>query len=106
MKIWKITEDILTVGSMGTIPCHVGTWGDRGGARLFRDGKGGPAAPDVPTPVRFRIIDDDGEVYYHGEMTAELADSCDILLPLDDFATPNDGATDLEIMRDGEWILV
>lgn len=108
MKAWKITKDLMAEAYSDQN--HTGTWGNFYGTCLIRDGKvkgvtqkGESVCPDVPMPVKFRITDDDGEVYYHGEMTAELADSYDVLRPLDDFATPNDGATTMEFMKDGKW---
>jgi hypothetical protein len=40
---------------------------------------------------RFRILDDDGEIYYEGRSNSD--DDENALAPLDDFATPNAGAT-------------
>jgi hypothetical protein len=47
----------------------------------------------------FRLYDDDGELYYSGRMSVE----CDFE-PLDDYGTPNSGATRIDILNDnGEW---
>jgi len=43
--------------------------------------------------TEFRIYDDDGELYYEGIMN----EHCEGLDPLDDFGTPNAGATELRI---------
>lgn len=112
MLAWKITKDCMTVGSMGTVPNHTGTWGNENGVCLIRNGKvkgvthkGESVCPatDEQLTVKFRITDDDGELYYEGQMTPELADSEQILRPIDDFATPNDGAPNLQILNKGVW---
>jgi len=113
MKVWKIDADILAVGAIGTNPNHAGTWGNENGTCLIRDGKvrgvthkdesNCPAGDDILT-VRFRIKDDDGELYYEGRMTAELSGSDEVFRPLNDFATPNDGATSLEIYNNAKRI--
>ncbi|WP_230683083.1 hypothetical protein, partial [Streptococcus pneumoniae] len=46
---------------------------------------------------KFRLLNDDGDIDYEGIMTHELADSPDILAPLDDFAMPNVGSTTLQL---------
>lgn len=47
-------------------------------------------------PVKFRLLDDDGCVYYYGVMSE---DAC--FDPLDDFGTPNAGCTCIELFT--EW---
>lgn len=54
---------------------------------------------------KFRIRDDDGELYYEGIMviTPEEGDEAEFR-PLDDFGKPNAGATEIEYEReDGTW---
>jgi hypothetical protein len=46
-----------------------------------------------PTPFPFEIYDDDGILYYTGFSSDH--DSEDAFAPLDDFAQPNDGATEI-----------
>jgi len=49
---------------------------------------------------KFRMLDDDGEVYYDG-----LCDSCDdenALGPLDDFGEPNAGCTTIQYFVKGK----
>lgn len=98
---WKIDKDLISGPVIpGTIAQtnEAGTWGDLEGVRRHINGKGRPCTiPDSEFTVPFRIKDGDEEIYYEGRMTHALADSCEILRPLDDFATPNAGATDLEI---------
>lgn len=53
--------------------------------------------------ARFRILDDDGIPYYEGYCWT--SDGNLDFGPLDDFGTPNAGATELQYMNDetGEW---
>lgn len=46
----------------------------------------------------FRMLDDDGEVYYEGRIIGG-----DGFEPLDDYGTPNAGAVHIQYRRDGEW---
>ncbi len=58
-----------------------------------------------PQGQRFRMRDDDGELYYGGVMviTEDDGDEAEFR-PLNDFGTPNAGATDIEYQRqDGVW---
>lgn len=102
-QVWLITTDHLNQHDDGN---EEGTWGTPlGGVRLCRDGKsrdpdGHGLNPKDPSLVRFQITDYDGEVYYTGVMTKSLRDSEHILAPLNDFGTPNAGATMLEIWDD------
>lgn len=107
--VWGITKDHLNEPdgcSSATMESEVGTWGNKNGVCLIRGGKvkGTTHAKEsthaASLVVPFRIKDDDGELYYTGKMTKELADSPDVLLPLDDFAMPNAGATTLELWND------
>lgn len=43
---------------------------------------------------RFRMLDDDGELYYEGRCDSD--DDENALGPLDDFGTPNAGATTIQ----------
>ncbi len=47
---------------------------------------------------RFRLVDDDGEVYYEGRS----GDDSDFG-PLEDFGGPNAGATTIQYWLDGGW---
>lgn len=49
--------------------------------------------------TRFRMFDDDGELYYEGLLTGTF----DGLEPLDDFGMPNAGCTSIEVFEDGRW---
>lgn len=61
-----------------------------------------------PDGRKFRIKDGDGEVYYEGFMVITPEDGDDAeFRPLDDFGTPNAGATAIEYQRaDGTWELI
>jgi len=105
LKAWKIDADMQFFAPGGEYD-HKGTWGNENGACLIRNGKvkcvthkgeSICSVNDADLDTRFRITDDDGEIYYEGRMTHALADAHDILRPLDDFATPNDGATTLQL---------
>lgn len=59
--------------------------------------------------IRFRLLDDDGEVYYEGRRL-ETSDADkgyrgeNELAPLDNFGTPNAGcAIQQELNKDGKW---
>ena len=52
-------------------------------------------------PHIFRILDDDGILYYTGYSSTK--DDEDAFRPLDDFAQPNDGATEIQYLEDGKW---
>lgn len=102
MAAFIITRDYISEGSAkatGTIGPAMAT--DRDEARL-RNGEG----------VKFRMLDDDGNVYYHGRRLedAECEEQYADLLgepefsPLDCFGRPNAGCTDIqEKDENGKW---
>jgi hypothetical protein len=52
--------------------------------------------------LAFRMLDDDGEVYYHGLYKGPSDES--LFGPLDDFGMPNAGCTSIEYRNAaGEW---
>jgi len=53
---------------------------------------------DHPAAKRFRMLDDDGEIYYEGFLVGG-----DEFAPLDDFGEPNAGCTCIQIFEDGQW---
>lgn len=56
---------------------------------------------------RFRIYDDDGELYYSGRAyLPEDATDDDEFGPLWDFGTPNAGATELRYFEQGKWVML
>ena len=53
---------------------------------------------------RFRLLDDDGEIYYEG-----VSDDCDsqcAFAPLDDFGKGYAGCTEIHFFTDGAWRLL
>ena len=76
----------------------------RGAPDLFDDPVGvrGPMGADESITAnkgKFRMKDDDGIIYYHGEIYGDY----DGFEPLDDFGTPNAGCTSIEYNEKGEW---
>lgn len=53
--------------------------------------------------VKFQMKDGDGELYYTGRFIGD-ADSEDAFGPLEDYGTPNAGATSILYERDGKWV--
>lgn len=47
----------------------------------------------------FRMYDDDGELYYSGRIIGEYEG----LEPLEDYGTPNAGATEIRMYNNGKW---
>ena len=75
---WKITHG----------DDDVGTVGPRGADETITENKGS-----------FRMKDDDGIVYYHGEIYGNY----DGFEPLDDFGMPNAGCTSIVYNLGAEW---
>lgn len=92
---WIITKDVIAapdeaaeVGTMG--PSNI----DPHLQRRLKDGDGD----------RFRLLDDDGEVYYEGLIIlTPQAEGEDLFAPLDDFGTPYAGCARIQYWEDGEW---
>lgn len=55
-----------------------------------------------PLGVPFRMLDDDGIVYYEG-IFVPLSDDATGFEPLDDYGRPNDGCTSIEYREGKEW---
>lgn len=47
----------------------------------------------------FRMLDDDGEVYYHGKCSDNSSFD-----PLDQFGMPNAGCTEIQYFEKGKWV--
>jgi hypothetical protein len=82
---WIITKDLISNGEAE------GTYGPR--ATPFD-------ADTLSKGVRFRLRDDDGEVYYEGRFVGD-ADSEDGFAPLDDFGGPGAGCTSIQYWKPG-----
>ena len=87
--VWKIVEDFLADkdAKPGTNANAVGITGPRG-------------ADDTQLMLhRFRMYDDDGNLYYEGVTNAlddELGDEESVFAPLDNFGMPNAGCTRID----------
>lgn len=46
----------------------------------------------------FRLLDDDGEVYFHGRSSNNSS-----FAPLDQFGMPGYGCTEIQYYEDGKW---
>jgi hypothetical protein len=94
---WTITRDHLAEDD-GSLASETGTTGPRDApAGMLAQLAAGQGA-------RFRMYDDDGELYYDGRLIGD-PESEDGFGPLDDFGTPNAGATEIRYYRPerGEW---
>ncbi len=95
---WIITVDTLVESEqLLAKPTNLNAHGMIGPGRIgrdderrLRDGKG----------LRFRMLDDDGTVYYEGRIVGQRATGFE---PLDDFGTPNAGCTSIEFFALGRW---
>lgn len=95
---WIIDHDYNPTGEPGTNLNATGLTGPRGA------GWGDLAALSGGLGVRFRLLDDDGEVNYDGRFIGnDLSE--DGFGPLDDFGMPNAGCTYIEYFDadSGEW---
>ncbi len=95
---WVITKDHIAddAAPLGTNQNAVGVSGPEGATAeqiLEASLHGEP----------FRLLDDDGEVYYEGRCLCN--ESEDDFGPLDDFGTPNAGCTEIQYRdRSGKWV--
>lgn len=90
--VWIITKDKIDCGEADGVRSR--------GKFIFDDKKRKFMTCDykeLPTH-RFRMLDDDEEVYYEGYTS--ISSSFD---PLDDFGMPNAGCTDIQYRENGEW---
>jgi hypothetical protein len=81
--MWTITKDLTDGKKLGTRSCDF----DEAKTVLLRH--------------RFRLLDDDGEVYYEG-----LSDDCNsqqAFAPLDDFGRGYAGCTEVQYFQSGRW---
>jgi len=54
--------------------------------------------PDQKLAHKFRLLDDDGEVYYKGRSSDNSS-----FAPLDDYGMPNAGCTEIQYLNHGKW---
>lgn len=95
MVIWEITKDKVCDGE------DAGVKGPRGydAIKSRLDGMG----DEDKGTIKFRMLDDDGEICYYGEMTTDDPGGEDLFAPLDHFGTPNAGCTSIQIREAGQW---
>jgi hypothetical protein len=87
---WVITDDFQGFLS-DTLPGAT----DRGRGNF-------PLSGDLSQlPYQFRLLDDDGELYYQGR--CDDRDSDEAFEPLD-WARDYAGATEIQYFRDGRWV--
>jgi len=99
---WRITKDLIDDGKA------IGTEGPQNAPNtmlaIVRQLEKDPSmANELPKATRFRMLDDDGEVYFEGFL---YGDNVDLFEPLDDFGMPGYGCTSIETMQDGQWVKV
>jgi hypothetical protein len=73
---WKITKDVIDFGEANGVTSN-------------------DYQKDTELPVRFKMYDDDGELYFEGRM--ETPD----FHPLDDFGMPGYGCTEIKYSENG-----
>ena len=82
--MWTITNDLVDDGKkVGTASLNY----DEGKAALLKH--------------RFRLLDDDGEIYYEG--LSDDRDSQRAFAPLDDFGRGYAGCTEIHYLDKGGW---
>jgi hypothetical protein len=52
-------------------------------------------------PYKFRMLDDDGNIYFYGESDDSASESA--FAPLDDFGLPYAGCTEIQYLENGKW---
>ena len=98
---WIITKDLLWDEDS--------EWNKRHG---MKNNKGtiGPSGTilDKGTIVtmgkKFRLKDDDGEIYYEGMIFESDMTETTGFEPLDEFGMPNAGCTSIEYLENGKWV--
>ena len=96
MNAWTITKD------------HTAEPEDQPGSNCNAVGIVGPSRTTLtakqiaehPDAKPFRMLDDDGILYYEGFL---IGDEC---APLDDFGEPNAGCTRIQVLENGAWVEV
>ena len=82
--MWTITNDLVDDGKkVGTASVNY----DEANAALLKH--------------RFRLLDDDGEIYYEG--LSDDSDSQRAFAPLDDFGKGYAGCAEIHYFTDGAW---
>lgn len=95
---WIITRDLLSE-KYGDGPVNVGVQGPRNSPF-----PGDHFSRKSIRFKKFRLLDDDGEVYYEGLIDRLDHDDDDCLFgPLDDFGGPNDGCSTIQYKNGRKW---
>lgn len=82
--MWKITRDLINEAG-GKKHAESRTW-DEGKAK-------------TQTLFAFRLLDDDGEIYFHGVSTSNES-----FAPLNNYGMPGYGCTDIQYKNEkGKW---
>ena len=94
MTQWTIIRDLIadTKAPKGSNFNAVGIVGPKGATLTAQ------AIQNHSQSKLFRMLDDDGEVYYEGFVVGENPSA-----PLTDFGTPNAGCTTIQYFMDGKW---
>ena len=87
---WHITKDNVDGGK------NIGQWNAN-----FKKPTSGLHTCIKICNSKFRLLDDDGEVYYEGY--SNDSDSEKAFSPLDDFGRPNAGCTEIQYLENGKW---
>lgn len=98
--MWKIDRDYINDGR-DDIPSRVGVSGDKTGGDIFGITEV-TKLDDTGEKIRFRMLDDDGEVYYGGWLHDD--DDCLNQIEASRFGEHDAGAIWIEVKRDGEWV--
>ena len=89
MYVWIITRDCIDEGEAVGVMGPENTTYDK--TEVCDKGK------------RFRMLDDDGELYYEGKCLCDEPGSEEEFGPLDDFGCPNAGCTEIQYLENGTW---
>lgn len=94
----KMRDDAYEAAGAGWRITH-----DHTGGRWFETSGPRTAPPESEwKPVRFRLWDDDGELYYSGVLNDD--DDCVSQQAALEWGEVMAGATVIKVLRDGEWI--
>jgi hypothetical protein len=95
--MWKIDRDYIADSQADS---RVGYYGEMTGDGYYDPVEELPGDPLAK--IRFRLLDDDGEVYYGGWLHDD--DECLNQTEASRFGTYDAGAIWIEVKRNGEWV--
>jgi len=92
--LWKIDRDYIYDPEID------GRWGGKTAAGRVRS-RSWDKYPErqKDATMRFRMLDDDGNIYYGGRCTPDTE-----FEPLWDFGMPNAGAVTIQFKENGKWV--